>query len=116
MTTAEAFRRTCERNALRREARLPLIDIRDGIAEELRRDALIAYGLAADHYREVYLRIRQEVLDELRAERGPDFGPSAGGRWIVDHFAGRRFDQFLAGKGFVRPPTRGVSYGSKRKG
>lgn len=115
MSTAEAFQRTCERNAIRRDAQLPLIDVREGIAEELRRDALIAYGLACDFYREKHRRIRQEVLDGLRAERGPEYGRSTGGHWLIDYHAWRRFHDFLAGLGFECPPTRGPTYGSKRK-
>jgi hypothetical protein len=115
MSRAEAFRRACERNALRRHAQLPLIPIREAVDDELRRDAIRLYDAAADHHHEEYRRTRACVLIELREERGPDFGRSTGGRWVVDHIAGVRFRQFLASRGFVRPESRGVIYGAVRK-
>jgi hypothetical protein len=114
MCRAEAFRRACERNALRRHAQLPLIPTLQAVEEELRRDAIRLYDAAADRHQENYRRIRATVLSELRQERGANFGESAGGRWMVDHFAGVRFREFLAG-GFVRPASQGAVYGARSR-
>lgn len=109
---AEAFRRACERNALRRHAQLPLLPIRDALETELRQDAAQRYYAAADHYHDDYLRIRKDVLCELRVEHGTAFGQSVGGRWVVSHHAGERFRVFLAQRGFALPKEVGTVYGS----
>jgi hypothetical protein len=51
---------------------------------------------------------------QFQAERGQGFGASAGGRWVIDHFAGVRFRDFLASRGFVAPKPNGAIYGSAR--
>lgn len=75
---AAIFSELCRRNALRREAHLPLLDL----PAEYRR--LLEVGkwsyIVAHHYADT----RAEVLAALRAKHGPDFGYSAGGRWMIE--------------------------------
>jgi hypothetical protein len=84
------------------------------VEEELRRNALQIYGAAWEAYRMDHERIRAEVIAELRRERGPEFGMSAGGRWIVGMHTSRRYEGLLASKGYVRPTTRMTIYGGGR--
>lgn len=80
---AEYFTLICRRNALRREAGLPLLDVR----REVEHMASVAYWRAiyADHYASV----EEEVLAELRA-RNPDWGDSAVGRLALRLLTAKR--------------------------
>jgi hypothetical protein len=114
MTRSEAFRRACERNALRKEAKLPILRISDAVDEELRRDAIRVHYAAADHYRHVYERIRRSVVIDLEMERSPHFAQSAGGRWIITLRSNREFAAFLASLGYERPAPAMIVYGSAK--
>lgn len=72
------FSELCRRNALRREARLPLLNVP---AEYARLVDVARWGYILEHH---YADTRTEVLASLRATRGPDFGNSAGGRWMIE--------------------------------
>ncbi|TFZ54791.1 hypothetical protein E4V01_24590 [Methylorubrum sp. Q1] len=65
------------RQALRREAQLPLLDVRaeyERAIEQARwRAHVTTYGEAT----------RAQVLAELRAKHGPQFGSSVGGKWTL---------------------------------
>lgn len=78
MDQAEVFTIILRRNALRRDARLPPLDVR----AEYRRAVEHAYWreVHAQHYEAV----REEVVQRLRQERDPDWGHSAGGRWFIE--------------------------------
>ncbi|MGH1570879.1 hypothetical protein ACRAWG_09650 [Methylobacterium sp. P31] len=66
------------RNALRREAGLPLWPVRETFERELRQ---VRWRV---HVEENYAATRNLVLAELRARHGQGFGLSAGGRWVVE--------------------------------
>lgn len=66
------------RNALRREAQLPLLPVRVTFERELRQARWSA------HVEEHYAGTRTRVLGELRAQHGEGFGYSVGGRWIIE--------------------------------
>jgi hypothetical protein len=66
------------KNALRREAGLPLWPVRETFERELR---AVRWGV---HVEENYAVTRMEVLAELRARHGEGFGLSAGGRWVIE--------------------------------
>jgi hypothetical protein len=114
MTKSEAFRRACERNALRREGKLPLIPMAEAMEEELRRDAIRVYDAVARLHQADFERIKADVTAALQSERGPDIGRSAAGRWLIRWHAHRQFDRFLRSLGFARPLGRVVVYGSNR--
>lgn len=78
MDHAAIFANILRRNALRREALLPPLDVR----------AEYKKAVATAHWREVreqhYETVRAEVVRRLRRTRGANFGNSAGGRWLVE--------------------------------
>lgn len=67
-----------ERNALRREAHLPLLDVRATYERE------VAGALWRAHRTMNYEAVRAEVVARLRARFGPKWGYSAGARWHVE--------------------------------
>lgn len=79
------------RQALRREAQLPLLNVRaeyERAVEQARWRAHVAtYGDA----------IRAQVLAELRAKNGPQFGGSVGGMWAVRILASKRLREMFNG-------------------
>ena len=64
------------RNALRREAKLPLLDVR----REYER--IVEQALWREHVERHYEEVRAQVLDDLRKRLGRE-PLSAGGRWAV---------------------------------
>ena len=63
------------RNALRREAHLPLWPVRETYEREIRQARWSAHvaANAGD--------VRERIVARLRAEKGPGWGYSAGARW-----------------------------------
>lgn len=114
MTRGEAFERACKRNALRREGKLPLIDIKLAVEEELRREATRVHYEAAEHYREAFDDIEARVTKDLCAERGPNFRTSVSSHWMITLRSNREFAAFLECLGFPRPPSVVIPYGSSR--
>lgn len=114
---SELFLLATQKNALRREAQLPLLDVREEMARQSYVDQRAAYFAEWERRRAVLDAIKADVLAELRAEKGPDFGLSTGGRWMVQHLAVRRYIEYLAGLGYRRPvnPTpRPLLYGQPK--
>lgn len=64
-----------ERNALRREAQLPLLPVRATFERELQQ------ARWRDHVDQNYAATRERVLAEQRDRHGQSWGLSAGGRW-----------------------------------
>jgi|GEM_PF-6705083 hypothetical protein len=85
------------RNALRRDTRLPPLDVR----------AEYQQAVATAHWREVrdrhYETVREEVVQRLRQERGPNWGHSAGGRWMVEALTERELQRFFPLPARYRP-------------
>lgn len=65
------------RNALRREAQLPLLDVWVFYRKEA------AYQRAWARHDAYYQALRAEVIERLETERGPDFIRTRLGTWIV---------------------------------
>ena len=80
---AAIFSELCRRNALRREAHLPVLDLP---TEYRRLVEVLKWRYIVRHH---YADTRAEVLMALRAKHGPDFGYSAGGRWMIEIFTSR---------------------------
>jgi hypothetical protein len=111
MSKSEPFTQACRINGLRKEAQLPLRNIRQMIAAEEDRVAWTEYGLAADKHRAVYDHLREAVRQEyINAGKG-DIAMSAGGRWLFNWKAMKLFEEFLGGNGHFRPVLNGMSYG-----
>lgn len=114
MTRSEAFRRACQRNAIRRAGKLPLLGISEAVDEELRREAIHVHYAAAEHYRSDFEQIQSRVVAELCNERGSGFSDRTSGRWISTLRSNREFAAFLASEGFARPVTAMIPYGTGR--
>ena len=94
-TAERYFRMACEKNALRRSSGLPLLDVREEMARLARQEEAVAYSALVDAESEAIDQILAETLAELRATKGPEFGYSAGGRWIVGFTARKRIEKHL---------------------
>ena len=81
------------RQALRREAQLPLLNIR---AEYERAVEQARWRAHIEKYGEA---IRAQVLAELRAKNGPQFGGSVGGMWAVRLLTEKRLRETFNGRG-----------------
>lgn len=77
---AAIFKELCCRNQLRREARLPLLDLR----AEYNHVVMIAEAARLRAIREPYVsQVRAEILDRMRAKYGPHWPSDSGGRWML---------------------------------
>lgn len=74
---AAIFADILTRNALRREARLPLLNVRATFEREVNR------ALWIEHVHEHLETVRAEVLRIEREKRGSTFPESGGGHWII---------------------------------
>jgi hypothetical protein len=109
------FTEITKRNALRRQAKLPLLNVRAEMERGLNVEAWRQYHQRWDEHAERYRAIVDSVLAEGRAERGPDFGRSWSGRLLVDFKSRKIFERYLAQLGINTPELMGgVQYGSGR--
>ena len=116
MDRSAIFHSITKRNALRRAAQMPLLDVRREF------DRLVAlkavdeyYALRKAHYAADEERILESVWEEYCA-RHPEWGHTGLGVLAVRLDAERRFQAFLERRGIFKPyiePT--VVYGSDRK-
>lgn len=108
---AALFTDLTKRNALRRAAKLPLLDIK---AELSRQAESMAWQEAVRQHEADLVDIRGKVLAELQATRGPDFDTnhSAGARWLIEATVNKRFADFLVSLGFTQPKPRLVYSGA----
>jgi hypothetical protein len=99
MNRAAILTNILKRNALRREAHLPPLDV----AAEYHR------AVAQAHWQEVcgehYDRVREEVVERLRHTHGRDYRLSAGGRWMIEAMTLKELASQFGG-GFNGPGTR----------
>lgn len=100
---AEIEADVAQRNALRRDANLPELDVDHEIAREKFHDNLQIFNYIVNLYKDDYLRIRSEILQEKRLQYGENWGQSGGGNWALAHLTRERFLDFLATKGIVQP-------------
>jgi hypothetical protein len=91
---AAIFTALTKRNALRRAAQLPLLDLRQELARAV--DVATWQAACAAHADDLP-RLRQEVLAELQETRGADFDEtkSAGARWLIDWTVKERFRRLV---------------------
>lgn len=81
-----------QRQALRREAQLPLLDVR---AEYERAVEQARWRAHVETYSEA---VRAQVLTELRAKNGPQFGGSVGGFWALRLLTEKRLREMFNGR------------------
>lgn len=101
MRKSEIFTIVSERNALRREAGLPLLDLRKEVEHLDRVERMRAWLAVCDQYADLKAAIRDRILDDYR-RKGSDM-QSAGGRRLLTHLVDRTFEAALARKGYPRP-------------
>jgi hypothetical protein len=92
---AAIFTELTKRNALRKMAKLPLLDLPVEMAVAVEREAQRVYAEQCKRYDDDRRRITEDVLTELRATRAPDFPTSMGGRLMVEILSDQRFQAFL---------------------
>jgi hypothetical protein len=110
---AAIFTELTRRNAVRRNAKLPLLDIH---AEFDHAVSVALWNEGVERFRDDMPRIKQEVLAELRENRGADFPQSVGGHWLVNFEVSRRFLALLASHGYHRPtPHHAIVYVSNQE-
>jgi hypothetical protein len=74
------FLNLCRRNQIRREARLPLLDLK----VEYRHEVIIAEAKRLRAIRKPYeAQVRAEILNHYRAIYGPHWPSDSGGRWML---------------------------------
>jgi hypothetical protein len=119
MDRADIFTELTKRNALRKAAKLPLLDLRTEMALAVERGAYRDYVEQRQKYDDDRRRITEDVLTELRATRGLDFPTSMRGRLMVEVMSDRRFQSFLEVHHGIRKlvlkSRHKVIYGQHRK-
>jgi hypothetical protein len=119
MDTDEIFTALTQRNALRRQAKLPLLDVKAEYAHQVGLAAGRDYAAACERFADERARIREQVLADFRAVHGPGFGLSFGGRWAVGHETNQRFHRYMDETHGVHAPAQAapnsIVYGSARR-
>lgn len=87
MDRAEILSHILRRNALRRDAHLPPLDVP---AEYHRAVTLAHWRVVCDEH---YDRVRDEVVEHLRRKHGRDHRLSAGGRWLIEAMVARELQE-----------------------
>ena len=109
---AAIFAELTQRNALRREAKLPLLNLR---AEFVHAVEVAAWREACQKHTDDIARIKIEALADLRRRYGDSFGYSVGGHWAISIEVFKRILALLAADGVHPPsPRNSVVYGSGR--
>ena len=118
LNKAAIFTEITRRNALRREAGLPLLDVRAEFDHGVALARWEEYQAVCDAHADLRAEIQAEVIEELRRSTGRDHRLSVGGRWAIAARTQQRFEAALARKGHPRPPipTRNLTiYGADRR-
>ena len=79
------------RNALRREVKLPTLDVHRVYRRE------VEQALWREHVERHHEATMVTVLHELRAKQGPNFPQSAGGRWAVNALVAKALKESFKG-------------------
>ena len=119
MDRAAIFTQLTKRNALRKAAKLPLLDLRTEIAFAVEREAHRVYAEQCKRFDNDRRRIAQDVRTELRITRGQDFPTSMVGRLMVEMLSDQRFQAHLETEHGIRKPRLNgghpIKYGEHRK-
>ncbi len=109
---AAIFTELTRRNAARREAKLPLLDMR---AEFDHAVEVATWREACEKHADDMARIKIEALAHLRRRHGDHFGYPVGGSWAISIEVSKRFLALLAADGVHPPaPRQPMVYGSDR--
>jgi hypothetical protein len=105
VNNADIFTDLTQRNAARKAAKLPLLDLRAEFAHAVERDAHRDYAEQSAKFDDDSRRITETVFTELRTTRGADFPTSMGGRLLVGLMSGQRFRTFLEISHGIKAPA-----------
>ena len=111
---AEIYRR----NAIRREAKLPLLDVRVEQERDMAEARLNEWWAFCDEHKATRDQIKTEVLAEFRQRYGPDFPVNSISGMAVEIRTNQRFAEFAASKGMEDPSIEAPHtfvYGSDHK-
>ena len=97
---AGIFTDLTRRNALRREAKLPLLDIQ---AEFVHAVEVATWREAREEHAGDIARIREQAEADFRQRHCADGGLSAGGRWAINYEIMRRIIDLMAAHGVHLP-------------
>jgi hypothetical protein len=120
MDKAAIFTAILRRNKLRRENGLPTIDVRAEYVHEVAVAKQRDYHARCDEHAADREIIRKQVLAELRAQHGPGFGHTMGGRWAVGELTRKRFAAWMAIQFGVTlehdgPTKNTITYGESKR-
>ena len=104
---AAIFTEITRRNALRREAGLPLLDVRQEFEHAVAVARWDEYRAACDAHADLRAEIQAQVIEELQRSTGRDHRLSVGGRWLIAARTRERFEEAMARMGFRRPSLPG---------
>ena len=115
MDNAATFHELTRRNAIRKGAQLPLLDMRKEYDKEVNLAAWREYWAIRETYAAKEADILAGVLEEMRRTLGPDFPSGWMSRMGVRVELNRRMNAFLARRGILQPEfLGGTVYGSGR--
>lgn len=100
----------CDRNQLRQRSCLPLLDEEYEIARDVAISRRNEQQAKIDVHKGTFLKLRDEVLQALRAERGDDFPQNSFSHCVLVAEAERRFHKHLQSIGMVDLPTRCIPF------
>jgi len=120
MDKAATYTEITRRNALRREAGLPALDVTAEYRHAVAQAERVEFQAICDRHRDLWDEMLTTVTQELRAKRGnPSFGNCMGSRITIRVIARERFYAALERQGFKKPSggmRNAVTYGTNRKG
>jgi hypothetical protein len=96
MDRAAIFTTILRRNAARLANGISALDVRAEYGRQVSITGQQDYRTRCNEHAADREAIRLEVLAELQAEHGPNFGGSMGGRWAVGELTRKRFAAFMA--------------------
>jgi hypothetical protein len=99
-----------ERNALRRAAHLPLLNLEFELDHAIQ---VARWQEACEAHADDRLRLHEEVIADLQSRHGKRFGQSVGGHWVIEFEVARRFNALLADDG-VLPPQEFIGWLQRR--
>ena len=103
-----------QRNAVRRQANLPLLDVRAELQRAVTAAQQQDWNAFCAAHREKRDQIEAAVLAELRLYNGPHFPASSSSRLAVAKLTNEQFERFAASLGVHKPIVRDtVSYGAR---
>lgn len=118
MDKAALFTQITRRNELRREAHLPLLDVRTELDHAAQLAATQEYDDFCAQHEAKLKEFRNAVMTERRS-KDPNYGHTKMGWWSVNHEAQQRFENWIEQTfGITRPdfrPKNLVSYGQDKK-